>query len=224
MAGEILKAGNVLKIGQRVEFYLENDDERYTSRIEDITPTQLIVAMPVDSKRRPIIPAAGEQLYAMAVGDQCRYQFFSIYQDKDAVPIPVWKITRPEIVERHQNRAFVRVLVTLPVKVQAMNDKGGLDPVTETKTVDLSGGGLCFVWPVGIPLGRQAVIELNNIPYVGTMQVMTRIARCVRVEQSDKAIYHIGVRFLTLTRPVSNKLVHFIFDLQRKSLAKGIEI
>ena len=25
MAGEILKAGNVLKIGQRVEFYLENE-------------------------------------------------------------------------------------------------------------------------------------------------------------------------------------------------------
>ena len=29
MSGEIIKADKVLTIGQRVEFYLENDDTRY---------------------------------------------------------------------------------------------------------------------------------------------------------------------------------------------------
>ena len=33
MAGEFIKAKGNLKIGQRVEFYLENDDTRYASRI-----------------------------------------------------------------------------------------------------------------------------------------------------------------------------------------------
>ena len=32
MAGEIIKAGNVLKIGQRIEFFVDNDDNRYASR------------------------------------------------------------------------------------------------------------------------------------------------------------------------------------------------
>ena len=59
MAGDLMNAATVLKIGQRVEFYLEDDDIRYTSRIEDITADRLIVAMPVDERRRPIIPAAG---------------------------------------------------------------------------------------------------------------------------------------------------------------------
>ena len=45
MSGEIIKADKVLTIGQRVEFYLENDDTRYTSRIEDMTQDLLIVAM-----------------------------------------------------------------------------------------------------------------------------------------------------------------------------------
>ena len=31
MAGEFIKAKGNLKIGQRVEFYLENDDTRYAS-------------------------------------------------------------------------------------------------------------------------------------------------------------------------------------------------
>ena len=53
MSGEIIKADKVLNIGQRVEFYLENDDTRYTSRIEDITQDSLVVAMPVDEKEHP---------------------------------------------------------------------------------------------------------------------------------------------------------------------------
>ena len=47
MAGELLKAKDILKIGQRVEFYVEDSNERYTSRIEDITENQLVVAMPM---------------------------------------------------------------------------------------------------------------------------------------------------------------------------------
>ena len=47
MASDLIKAETVLKIGQRVEFYLEDDDIKYTSRIEDMTSDRLIVAMPV---------------------------------------------------------------------------------------------------------------------------------------------------------------------------------
>ena len=90
MAGDIMNAEKVLKVGQRVEFYLEDDDIRYTSRIEDITADRLVVAMPVDEKRRPIIPAPEEQLYGLAVGEKCRYRFFAIFKGKQRDPIPVW--------------------------------------------------------------------------------------------------------------------------------------
>ena len=72
MAGELIKAGDVLKIGQRVEFYVEDSNERYTSRIEDMTEDQLVVAMPMDKKRVPVIPRPKEKLYALVVGSQCR--------------------------------------------------------------------------------------------------------------------------------------------------------
>ena len=72
MAGELLKADRILKIGQRVEFYLEKDDTKYTSRIEDIEKDYLLVAMPMDEKRRPILPEKREKLYGLAVGEGCR--------------------------------------------------------------------------------------------------------------------------------------------------------
>ena len=47
---EMLKADKVLTVGQRMEFFLSNGEEQYSSRIEDILDDKLIVAMPFDSK------------------------------------------------------------------------------------------------------------------------------------------------------------------------------
>ena len=73
MTGELVKAKETLKIGQRVEFYIEADDARYTSRIEDIVEDTLEVAMPMNRQGVPIIPMDNEKLYGVAVGHQCRY-------------------------------------------------------------------------------------------------------------------------------------------------------
>ena len=109
MAGEIIKAGDVLMIGQRLEFFVDNDDERYTSRIEDLTPERVVVALPINKQHVPVIPRKGSKVYALAVGEQCRYRFFATYLGtaRQDGRIPVWIVSRPEPVERHQNREFV---------------------------------------------------------------------------------------------------------------------
>ena len=126
MAGELIKAREVLKIGQRIEFFVEDSDERYASRIEEITEKELIVAMPVNSKRVPIIPRSGERLYALAVGRQCRYRFFTVFKgiDRKDDRIPIWHITMPDKVERFQNREFVRVKVNMMAGIRIIDDEG----------------------------------------------------------------------------------------------------
>ena len=60
MAGELVQARSILAIGQRLEIFFENSEEGtqgYTSRIEDITGDELVVAMPVDERRVPVIPS-----------------------------------------------------------------------------------------------------------------------------------------------------------------------
>ena len=217
MAGDLMNAESVLKIGQRVEFYLEDDDIRYTSRIEDITSDRLIVAMPVDEKRRPIIPMDGEQLYGLAVGEKCRYRFFSVFKGKKREPIPVWMITKPEIVERHQNRSFVRAMVRLPIQVRIIDTEGRESDLMKLYTTDVSGGGVSFIVPRHVRVNSRASIVFTNFPNIGTLSVMARIVRSLPLEPSDRG-WQVGAHFLELDRGTMNKIVHFVFRELRRQL------
>lgn len=220
---DIFPADKVLQIGQRMEFFLDNMSEGVSSRIEDIQGKKLVVAMPLDSKNRPVIPVSNEHIYGSAISKGCQYRFFTTYRDKAVDTIPVWIIDMPDKVERHQNREFVRVPVSIPLKVRVMDEDGALGPLTKTTMVDISGGGLAFSWPKRVKVGTSAAVEINNLPGIGTLSLMCVVARCMAREAEDSTTYLVGVRMLNLTRPIRNKLVKFIFDIQRQNLAKGIK-
>ena len=225
MAGELLKAGSVLKIGQRIEFFVDNDDERYKSRIEDMTKDRIIAALPVNRQRVPIIPRTGSQVYALAVGDQCRYRFFSTFlgTEKQDGRIPVWIITRPEMVERHQNREFVRVRVDLRVRVRIVGEDGSIGDPMETRTIDLSGNGIAIVLSKPVKEDSQMALEIFDIPEVGTLEIMARVTRCQKVMlDEEQAVYHVGAYLEHLDRRTMNQVVRYLFMVQRKAIAKGI--
>lgn len=229
MPGEIIQAKEVLKVGQRIELYTEDSDTRYSSRIEDITNDSLVLAMPVDSKRVPVIPRKGERIYTLAIGRQCRYRFFTVFKGaaRQDGRIPVWHVTKPGTVERHQNREFVRVHINLPIRVRLVDLQGKIGDLIATRTIDLSGKGICFVLSHEVLVGSQAGIEIDNIPRLGTLEVMCRIARVTRIPldlDEDLYIYHVGAEFQHLSRSVSNKVVNYIFEVQREDLAKGLDV
>ena len=96
MAGELVQARGVLSIGQRLEIYFENSEEGaagYTSRIEDIIGDELVVAMPLDERRVPVIPHTGENLYVLAGGDGCHYRFFKPLQSLMTIELLTLHIT-----------------------------------------------------------------------------------------------------------------------------------
>lgn len=225
MTGELIKAGQVLKIGQRVEFYVDDDDEKYLSRIEDITETTLAAAMPVNRKRVPVIPMRGARIYALAVGERCRYRFFTVFREKglqDGI-LPVWRIDLPELVEKHQNRAFVRVRVTKRVQVSVIDDDGRLGDPVLTWTVDLSGNGVCFLMNKPIANNTEVALELYDIPGVGTVKVMGRVIHSTEFERPDGNVYHVGTSMEHLSRTIMNKIVRYLFAVQRRNIAKGID-
>ena len=220
---DILPAKSVLRIGQRMEFFLDEMNEGVLSRIEDMRDNKLVVAMPIDSKLRPVIPMSGEHLYGVAIAQGCRYRFFTNYRDKAMETVPVWIIDMPETVERHQNREYVRVSVNMPVKVRVMDSDGSFGPLTQTQLLDISGSGVAFSWSTKIKDGTSVSLEINNIPGIGTLSIMGMVVRSMTIETDANPIFLIGVRMMNLTRPVRNKLVKYIFDIQRQSLAEGIK-
>ena len=222
MASELVKTDTILKIGQRAEFYLSAGNEKYKSRVEDIQDGKLVVAMPVDEKHRPIIPMTGESLYGRLMGQGCQYRFFSTYLGKEVQPIPVWIISKPPTVERMQSRMFNRVHARLLVKVQPVREDGSLEDIVLAQTQNLSGGGVLFTLANPLKVGSKAALEFNDLPSIGTMQTLSQIVRCDLNEETK--VYEIGAVFLDLPRSILNRLVRYVFSIERQELAKGVRI
>ena len=220
--GERKPADMVLKIGARLTFFPLSTENGVASRVEDISGDRLMGAMPVNEKGVPILPLPGENMMCRIAGTGCYYKFNAVYLDKGKAPIPVWFVRKPEFVEKVQNREFVRISVDYPVILRPLDENGAMGGMIFTKAVDISGGGLAVMNKTMLPLGSKAVLELDNIPGVGMLRITGRVVRCVKVDAAGDNVFHVGFQFLDLSRQHQNRLVKFIFDIQRQSLAKGI--
>ena len=220
--GERKPADMVLKIGARLTFFPLSTENGVASRVEDISGDRLMVAMPVNEKGVPILPLPGENMVCRIAGTGCYYKFNAVYLDKGKAPIPVWFVRKPEFVEKVQNREFVRISVDYPVILRPLDENGAMGGMICTKAVDISGGGLAVMNETMLPLGSKAVLELDNIPGVGMLRITGKVVRCVKVAAAGDNVFHVGFQFLDLSRQHQNRLVKFIFDIQRQSLAKGI--
>ena len=227
MAGELIKAGDVLKIGQRMEFYIGEDDEKYASRIEDIEGDDLLVALPMDSHGVPVLPMRGEKIYALALGEQCRFRFFTSYKETVRLggSLSVWRVAKPEMVEKHQNRQFVRIHVGQTIRVRLMDEDGKPegDPLL-TKSIDLSGNGVCFPSRQPFAIGTHMELVIYGIPQEGDMlEAGGHVVRCDERESSNgESVYHVGVGFEKMSQTDVNKIVRYLFAVQRKAIARGI--
>ena len=217
---EFIKAEKILKVGQRVEIIV--DGQPYSSRIEDFNDVDLILAMPLDSKRRPLLPESGTKIDACIFSDQCVYQFFSKYKDKLAAPIPVWIVSLPVEVEKKQNRKFVRVPAAIPIQVQIPDEDGGLSSPQLTETKDISGSGFLFIFKQPVALKTKIVLETEVLAQVGRIKTFAEVVRCSK-PVPGRDLYWIGVKFIGLARPLQNKLVQFVFQKQREELAKRLK-
>ena len=207
MAGELVQARSILAIGQRLEIFFENSEEGdsgYTSRVEDIIGDELVVAMPLDERRVPIIPRVGENLYVLAGGDGCHYRFFSVHRSHG----------------RHEGRIPV-LKVNLTATVRLVDREGKIDAPKRVPVIDLSGSGLAFVWPRQVSHDMEAALEINDIPGIGTLELMTRVMRCTRIEREDDTpIYHIGVQFQEISRSMRDKIIRYLFQVQRAQVER----
>ena len=226
MAGELVEARSVLTIGQRLEIFFENTEEGtpgYTSRIEDIVGDELIIAMPVDERLIPVIPRPGENLYVLAGGDGCHYRFFSVHRSHGRYDgdLPTLRISMPEFVERFQKRGLFRIKVSLMATIRHVDAEGTIDAPERVPIVDLSGSGMSFAWKRRVPVKTGIALDINDIPGVGTIELMSKVIRVTRIErENDVPIYHIGVQFQAMSRSMRDKIIRYLFHVQRAQVER----
>ena len=72
-----------------------------------------------------------------------------------------------------------------------------------------------------MPLHVNAALEINDIPGIGTLEIMTRVMRCTRVEREDDTpIYHVGVQFQGISRGMRDKIIRYLFHVQRAQVER----
>ena len=226
-----IRARSVLKVGQRLEIFLEHGASHslgYASRIEDIVDDELIVALPFDENGAPVIPHEGENIYVHAAGDGCHYRFLTVhyrhswYQGR----IPVLHFALPKSIEKFQKRGMFRVKVDFNVGVQILNKNEEERPVPPPQesivpAIDLSASGLAFVWTNEIARGMTALLKLDNLPEIGSLDLRAEVMRSTCVYQGEKrSIFHIGAKFQDIIRDVQEQIIRYLFQVQFRELAR----
>lgn len=219
---QFIESAKILKAGQRIEVTIANDkeDNFYTSRIEDFNENSLFLAMPME-KGYPIIPVSGDIIYVKLITKQSGYKFICVFKDKRSTPIPVWVVSMPRQVEKCQQREFVRVEATISIKAQIeVADEEDIPPAIHAYSRDISGGGLRMILNRNINPGTRLYIETEDIPGVGPLNVYCEVVRSVKPVSTER-IFWVGTKFLDLPESKRSKLIRFIFQRQRKLIARS---
>lgn len=219
MAVEYVAPSKVIKVGQRIKVSLASDkkDNVYASRVEDVTDRYIIVAMPMD-KGYPIIPLSGEMINVIIFSDQSSFRFFSNFIEKQASPLPVWKLTWPDKVEKYQQRAFVRVDDMIQLTAVIEDSEGNLSEPLKGCTRNVSGGGLNIILNHRVRVDDILHVETEDLPIVGKLHVDCKVKR-VDIPVSTKGIYWVGVQFTNISDRDQTQLIRYIFYKQREMLS-----
>jgi c-di-GMP-binding flagellar brake protein YcgR len=223
MAGELLRARDVLRDGQKVEFYLDEDGDRYQSYIISVSEKELQVAAPKDSTGAELALNPQMVFKALVRMKSSEYQFaVTFLKQETRGRSSLWHTSLPEKVEHSQNRDFVRVSVELPMVVRLISGEGSIGHPQKVRMLDMSGSGLCFEIGEAVEPELQTALEIDSIPEVGTLTVLARVRQCKVV--NPKAVYpkyHVGVNFIKLPRATVNRIVRYLFTVQRERIKRA---
>lgn len=215
--GVFVRPDSVLKQGQRLEISLPDDDGTFVSTVEEIGDGNLVLAVPFDKDRCPVMVSTGTNVICSFFDGYSHYKFDVEILRKVRENILVWHTDKPEKVQKIQKREFVRVKTSQPLVVRLPHVEEISESMLFGNSVDLSGGGICILLDRPLEIGSSVSVELDNIPGIGLFNVAVTVVRCVEFEEKGNKEYHVGAKFNHINPKIQDKLVNYIFDLQRKS-------
>jgi c-di-GMP-binding flagellar brake protein YcgR len=118
------------------------------------------------------------------------------------------RIDDATMIEAIQERAYARVEVDCPVAINVGRER------VETRTVDLSGGGLLLDGPNQFDLGEE--LELTLVP--GSLPV-TGSARVARIDGEARP----AIQFTSISFSDRWRIVRFTLESQRNEVDAGLK-
>lgn len=204
--------------GLSVELIVNEGEYRgkYRTRIEEVGKRILSIGVPiVEGQFMPL--REGTRLEVVFCDNLTAYAFSSVIIKRIAGSLPSFIIEFPSKIKKIQRRKYVRVPVVNPIKYQII-EKEGLSDEKQGYTIDLSGGGILFKADEKIP--EKTLLFITMRLFDGEIQVPAKVTRCVK--QEDKNFYKISVEFQEISERVRDKIVGYVFRIQREMRQKGL--
>jgi len=215
---EILLYRKKLLIGIAVELVvLEGEYEgEYRTRIEEVGEKILVVGAPFSAGE--VVPLREGTKVKLTFWDEAAaYSFEGKIMQRIAEPIPMVVLELPDSVAKVQRRNFVRVPALYQVSFQSVT-KEGLSALHKGTTLDLSGGGMCFL--------TKDRVENNSLLYVhltlpkGELKMPVRVCRAEKKEDSKH--YTVSVEFHDISERDRDQIIRCVFDIQRTMRKKRL--
>ena len=170
-----------------------------------------------------------EEICYVAAGDEIKFAFSRQNDSVYGVPLKVLSADGSGTIEvyhtlnlrRNQLRQYVRVEISLPVKLRLLNtdnvEKSEVQrgEVVEAKMSDISGGGMSFICERTLRVGDliSLAYDLPNAKFVG---ITSKVLRISLQEGKSKTFFKHHVQFKGLEPRRRDLIVKYVFDKQRQ--------
>lgn len=195
----------------------------YPTRVEDCTSTTMTVAGP-DYKGTLVPMAAGMKVVINTVADNGVYECNA--QTVDVLREPLYQIVLEIAAEepiRHlQRRQFVRVDYHFPVEFQILSE--GTEPERKSQpkrrsySKNISANGICLIMEERFPKGTLMDMYLPLFPEKPPIYVMGEVVRSDEPPEGHRKDFDVGIRFVQIRLVDQDRIVKFVFDLERQKV------
>ncbi|MDO8683476.1 MAG: response regulator [Armatimonadota bacterium] len=191
-----------------LEIYNGSTSGQYPSRIEDKDERTITVLTPTRNGEDLAVPPRTLVRVGIPAKDAF-YSFSSSTLSQRSGNPSVTVLDKPIVIYRTQRRQFARILANVPVRYCAVSDPTGLGGIPNAEagwkrgmSCDVSAGGARIVVGEDLPPGTLVYLETDAIGEAGAVNVIGRVTRCNKDDQTAGHSYSIGVQFSA----VSNNL------------------
>lgn len=224
-----------------VQHSLASEVEIYFSQIMELSPDEMLIAVPQRRSRVLNGLDRDETLRLRIMQADAGYAFVCRVLGWQSQPEGL-RLSLPQAFERIQRRHFVRIDAVLPVVLTLPagshpNSLPELGPAAEalegqvaelaqielqTSTLDFSGGGMMVLLEQALPMHGelQGRVYLPSAKPDDPQQAFELVPFDAEVCRCDafEGKYLVGLNFIRLPEPLRDRMIRYIFRYQRESL------
>lgn len=224
-----------LEIADQIELRFVDQEtgeaRHYRSSVLDLTPDEVVVAMPMD-RQIPVLLPEGATLIVSLWKEFADHRFTTRVRRRESGHLPKLILARPASEEmiRTPRREYFRVETRIPVHLLLVDRE---DPPQAAVMLDLSGGGCRLQTTFRLPASAALLLDFE-LPFAADRDGLDRVrpmrrvpaqvkttftpARTVRGSRAREDLYLAGIQFGDLENVTRNALLRYVAFRQREIL------